>query len=452
MREKSLVLAIVVAACVLFVLQAGGVTVNQRAKCERDPFEILKYYQWNKSNRSWQLLDNDCGFRSYNSGDVFQLLGGKTILFVGDSTLRNVAESLLASLCNPLYWQSCNQRLHWPFQQTDIYHAMTCHNESSENVCPQFRGEVKFSMMKLDGLTTDDYYMSKRERYLFWKKGLVPPLIIMTFRDVRFMVLEAACIKPHDGLPKAADWFAKNWRTLPHSIDLIISSGGYHCTYHEYKKKPPWYYKVGHSMRELRQIAPVVWIEASNCTKDRTGHFIYTKRKGTNVTVRPTLNVHKLVSCDFAGAYSTAINRFMHKNGIVVSPTRFMTTNITMVKNVMTTLSKEEEESPCAFSDPLHMSLKCYGFGLQVHLNSIRIALQTWRKPENSLLSSELPSTMESDFEEKDSAWGATEAIELNATMAPRFDDGTEPNTLLSFIPVVIVIPFWYWVRRRSRR
>ena len=53
--------------------------------------------------------------------------------------------------------------------------------------------------------------------------------------------------------------------------DLIVTSGGFHCTYFEYQTKPGWYGKIAERLRTLKHYSPIVWLEASNCNKGHVG-------------------------------------------------------------------------------------------------------------------------------------------------------------------------------------
>ena len=361
-----------------------------------DPVQLEKLLKWDPVSRSWQGEPSSCFKYDYTVPDTVELLQGKTFLFVGDSTVRNVAQVLVASLCNPDRMLNCVQRLAWPFMQDAYEHAMNCTRlkENQKDDPPEAgwcndKSRLNITFVPLRYLTSANYTLTRRERKQFWYKGLVPALLRIEILGITIMVLEASCIKQNDGLHRALKWLI-DYReaiadgTLNHNAtddagdrpvqqlipnwDVLITSAGFHCTYHEYQKKPGWYGKIGERLTLLKQYSPIVWLEASNCTKGAEGHTML--RAGSKT--QRSLNVHKYAACTFMQQYSNIVRKMVIRRGFVFSPTFFLTKNITSSPKRLT---EAQEQWPCVFADLMHPGVKCYKQMLQVHLNSIRIAL-----------------------------------------------------------------------------
>ena len=224
--------------------------------------------------------------------------------------------------------------------------------------------EIKLRIAKINNLTSDKHYRTKAERKQMWKLGVIPPAVVAEYRRVNFTVLEAGCAYRSDGLWKILDFL------LEHPIghfDVIVSSGGLHCSYKQYRASQ-WYLSLEKRWKRVTETTPVVWLEITNCLKTDAGHYW---RYGTSWR----LNYRKYVSCAYATKHVPGINSVFQRSGVFISPTRFISSQPVMTANPYEPPSEKEAESPCVFADYLHPSISCYLFMMQVHFISIRIAL-----------------------------------------------------------------------------
>lgn len=350
--------------CVAFFGEAANVSSNlsdQPSNCS-DPRIIAHFFQYSEEHSAWRFTENnECGFEWFSASNALNEFRGKSLLFVGDSTVRNAALTLLATLCNPVHYADCAQLLLWPFATADsVVDAFRCHNLSSTNRC----SEMEVVVSVLPGLTGDRHYRNKAERKRYWQLGIVPPLVTARFEGLTVNVLEAGCARHSDGLWKILDYLQHNATNSMISYDAMLVSGGMHCSYQQYRAAK-WYLSLSQRWPYFVARVPVVWIEISNCTKTNAGHFWWYGRQ-------QRLNYRKLVSCDYAAKHIKAIESIFTREGVLISPTRFISRNITKANASGLTLLNWRE--PCPFVDDLHPSLPCYGAMLQVHLNALHVA------------------------------------------------------------------------------
>jgi hypothetical protein len=344
---------------------------------------------------------------------VRESLRGRRLLFVGDSTVRNAAISLIASTCNP-FWRACSQLATWQ-PKPGIGDALTCEGAPSQrgdgvkNTCAT---AISVRVVPIVNLTSSRLPRSKMERKWMWKNGILPPLVRVTLHELNAVidVVEAGCAGGGDGLwlvfrhllrsrgyrenvtashllseahdvESSAAWgegsethglFALRLPPLAR-YDAVLTSAGLHCTYKHYRAGA-WYRHLRRSWHLVTAFAPVVWLEVAHCLKDNTGHFFAYGGK-------QRLNYKKLASCPFIDSHVGTMNDlFANVSGVFISPTRFISAGLKKVANASRPPSEAElKSSRCLYADYLHPTLTCYAAMNRVHIDVLREALR-WQQ------------------------------------------------------------------------
>jgi hypothetical protein len=343
---------------------------------------------------------------------ITDVLRDRHLLFIGDSTVRNAAISLAASLCNP-HSEECAQLATW-VPKDGVPDALTCGADKRPNTNSCARG-LTVTVVPIVNLTSLRLPRSKMERKWMWKNGVLPPLVRVTLHDINatFDVIEAGCAGGGDGIwlvyrhllrsaqyaenRSAAhvvfgdgDVTQRSWRdgTTGDTLfrprqppfaryDAVLTSAGLHCTYKHYRSGM-WYRHLRRNWHLVTAFTPVVWFELSHCLKDNAGHFFVFQGK-------QRLNYKKLASCPFIDSHVDTINNlFVNVSGVFLSPTRFITKGLKKVVNASRPPSEgERRNSSCLFADYLHPSLSCYAALNRAHVEILRVALR-WQDARRS--------------------------------------------------------------------
>ncbi|CUG50321.1 Hypothetical protein, putative, partial [Bodo saltans] len=245
----------------LHVLCAAASITEQQSSCT--VANITEYQKFDPIKR-WHFDENPCGFHRMGADELATMLKGKSILFVGDSSVRNTGLSLLASMCNPDHLSDCDQIMTLPFihREGTVTSAFSCGEKSASNRC----GEIKHRFTPLTNLTMNEFYKTHEDRRKFWKTKIIPPLLSMSFRGVDMHILEAGCSNHRDGLWVVMDYLLKY--NVPFKFDMIVLSGGLHCSYRIYKGGT-WYRSLFERFPKFRKAGiPLVWLEVTHCLKN----------------------------------------------------------------------------------------------------------------------------------------------------------------------------------------
>jgi hypothetical protein len=315
---------------------------------------ITDYQKFDPVKR-WYFDENPCGFHRMDADELTSMLKGKSILFVGDSSVRNTGLSLLASMCNPDHMSDCDQIMSLPFinREGTVTSAFSCGEKSgASNRC----GEIKHRFTPLTNLTMNEFYKTHEDRRKFWKTKIIPPLLTMNFRGLEMHILEAGCSNHRDGLWVVMDYLLKY--NVPFKFDMIVLSGGLHCSYRIYKGGT-WYRSLFERFPKFRSAGiPLVWLEVTHCLKSDGGHFFKMEGKWM-------LNYRKLASCPWIDKHVPFMKSGSIRNGVAYVNTRHITQNLTLIGKSKTDKSYKFNEAqrnePCPFMDPIHPTVECYG-------------------------------------------------------------------------------------------
>lgn len=328
------------------------------------PHNITDYQQFTPEER-WHFDQNPCGFRALQAEELSTLLKGKSILFIGDSSVRNSGLALLAAMCNPEHMSKCDQIMTLPFirRDQDIVSAFSCMEDSPSNRC----AEIKHRFTPIANLTANEFYKTQEERRKFWKSKTIPPLLSMHFRDTEFHILEAGCSNHRDGLWLILDHLLKF--NVPFRYDMIVLSGGLHCSYRLYKGGT-WYRSLFERFKYFRSAGiPLIWIEVTHCLKNDGGHYFKLEGKWT-------LNYRKLAACPFIDKHIPFMKSGALRNGAAFVHTRHITQNLSLLGKAKTDKSYKFNEAqrndPCPFMDPIHPTVECYGAIAQSMAHTIK--------------------------------------------------------------------------------
>jgi hypothetical protein len=346
---------------------------------------LTQYQRFDPVERWHYEPNNPCGYHNLSPDEINHIIGKKKILFIGDSSVRNTALAVLSSTCNPEHHYKCAQIMTLPFlrQEEGIISAFECMNESASNTC----GEIKHHFTIIKNLTQAEFYRTPEERRKFWKTKNVPPLLTMTHRNITMHILEAGCANHRDGLWVILDYLINHHVTF--AYDMIVMSGGLHCMYRHYKGGQ-WYLSLFERFRFFRDIGvPIVWIEVTHCLKTDAGHWM----KSPDKKGKWEINFRKLVSCAWIDKHIHFMNKGVEREGMVLSPTRHITPNLTMHYKSKTDRSLRINDSartqPCIFMDPIHPCVECYGAIAQTLIRTVDYVIRDegrWRVRDPSLI------------------------------------------------------------------
>ena len=379
----SLILSQLVVTASLDVASGGPNGEGAEAACSA--INLTQYQLFTPENRWHFEAGNPCGYRNLAPDEILKIVGKKKILFIGDSSVRNTALAVLSSTCNPEHHYKCAQIMTLPFlrQEEGIISAFECMNESKSNTC----GEVKHQFTVVKNLTVAEFYKTPEDRRRFWKTKNVPPLLTMSYRGMSFHILEAGCANHRDGLWVVLDYLIQHHVTFHY--DMIVMSGGLHCMYRHYKGGQ-WYLSLFERFRFFRDIGvPIVWVEVTHCLKTDAGHWM----KSPDKKGKWEINFRKLVSCAWIDKHIHFMNKGVEREGMVVSPTRHITPNLTMhyksKSDRSLRINDSERSSPCIFMDPIHPCVECYGAIAQSLVYTIDYVMKDakrWKVRDPSLI------------------------------------------------------------------
>lgn len=336
-------------------------------------------FQTFTNEKRWHFKENPCGFHHMGSEELLQMLRGKSILFVGDSSVRNAGLSLLASMCNPNHYAKCHQLMSLPFvrREKGFVGGFTCGKNMSDNTC----GEIHHRFTVLQNLTVSEFYKTPEERRKYWKTKNVPPLLSLQFRDIQLHILEAACANHRDGLWVVLDYLQQF--EVPFKYDMIVMSGGLHCSYRLYKGGM-WYRSLFYRFLSFQEMGvPIVWLEITHCLKTDGAHYFKDPLKKNAMS----LNYRKLASCKFIDKHAALMRGTAISRNARLVYTRHITKNLTLHRKVPGDVYKFNDDmrnESCVFMDPIHPSIECYGAIAQSLAVTLKSTLDDMaRRPPN---------------------------------------------------------------------
>ena len=325
----------------------------------------------------------------------------RSILFIGDSSVRNTALSVVLSMCNPDGdFEHCDPAIAVPFlsssgsrqpssaeKKPNPFRCPARGTNSSSNTCE----EVSYSFTALKNLTSAAYYQSREERAARWKAKEVVPLLTLSYRQViDIHILEAGCSSRTDGLWRMLDFVTESSAADPLQrvdgiggslqasdgrfihFDALVLSGGLHCSYKVYRGGN-WYRSLFSRIPRLvngdaqpthidgRLLGkkamkgggwhvPVVWLEVTHCLKGDGGHFY---KQGSKFM----LNYRKVAACPYIDQHVLLMNALVEAAGALVAPTRHITRNLSLLPSSGVGVA---EPSSCVFVDLMHPTVECY--------------------------------------------------------------------------------------------
>jgi hypothetical protein len=319
-----------------------------------------------------------------------------SVLFIGDSSVRNSALALLLSLCNPDgNFASCDPAILLPFLQDEsgqgrtmplLKNAFSCPSADDGGRPNRCTSVMEPVFTQLQNLTSATFYQSRSERAARWKAREVMPLLTLRHSGedggrspaLLLHILEAGCSSRTDGLWRMLDFLIDSTRNATvgapsatgtsggvgyvHTsggrfvpFDALVLSGGLHCSYKVYRGGN-WYrslfLRIPPLVAASRGLA-VVWLEVTHCLKGDGGHFY---RQGSKFM----LNYRKLAACPYIDQHVATMNRLVEEAGAVVAPTRHLTHRLSLMPSATREAEGGAAASLCLFVDLMHPSVECY--------------------------------------------------------------------------------------------
>jgi hypothetical protein len=342
-----------------------------------------------------------------------------SLLFVGDSSVRNTALALLLSMCNADGdFFECDAAIALPFlagedegrqrraaaaQGTNAFkcpvsqrgrqktqghqHPDSRSHERTMNGTRRCASAMQPVFTPLRNLSSAAFYHSRGERAARWRSHEVMPLLTLSYRgndsgrgEVLVHILEAGCASRTDGVWRMMDFLIESTSTAVsagggprgggggvgflHTTDgafvpfhALIVSGGLHCSYKVYRGGN-WYSSLFQRIPAFTAVSggcPVVWLEVTHCLKGEGGHFY---RQGSKFL----LNYRKLAACPYIDQHVPVMNSLVAVAGALVAPTRHITRTLSLLSASTTAAERRlaDAEGRCLFVDLMHPSVECY--------------------------------------------------------------------------------------------
>eukprot|EP01062_Namystynia_karyoxenos_P044000 TRINITY_DN32288_c0_g1_i1.p1 TRINITY_DN32288_c0_g1~~TRINITY_DN32288_c0_g1_i1.p1 ORF type:complete len:579 (+),score=163.80 TRINITY_DN32288_c0_g1_i1:74-1738(+) len=215
-------------------------------------FCALRFSQ-NLSEWSWDLLAAPRCARPFSQQAAAALLGGRTVVFAGDSNIRALALTVFGMLCNARDLFACHPHntLHEPQMKLNVQCDPLRCNASGVGAASCSAGH---SMRAVSGLTANQTYYTKEERRKWWHGTDMPAAREM--RAGGATLLQYAANRP----PQVA-------RILRHyaatgTADALVVDMGSHLGLDDFNHR--WWEEAAESVREFtaaRPAVPVLWAE-----------------------------------------------------------------------------------------------------------------------------------------------------------------------------------------------
>lgn len=282
---------------------------------------------------------------------IIKAFANKRILFMGDSVARNSFVLTMARMCNPLNYDRCITRC--PTMEYDIVNppqnrgpmgcvpnTTTTDAATGETILvpppatakSRCYSDGKFASIPLKGLTLRSVPQDRNGRRNFIRKGLIGPVLGMTFSNVTLLYLPVT--KPAQ-LTRAGLWMERHPGSIIHA-DVVIMSIGPHLRLPEVQATPETLIQGLSAVRAASDV-PIIAAEFVHALGSQPSYVKYVDDLMDNLRAK------------------------MAPLRVSMIPQRFITKHGFMLSSGKMTKSEAEGtvQKGCGYYDPQHPALRC---------------------------------------------------------------------------------------------